>query len=113
MQSLQPDAEKIYGIKNKPREEEPSMAKIFTWGYEAPVANDYVNDHRELKNKIRKMDKEYISEAKDNYRKPEYVKEKGVYLFNYMGKDDQEMWKKKLYEMTVEGESDALKKTMY
>jgi len=59
------------------------------------------------------MEKEYISEAKDNFRKPEYYKEKDLYLFNYMGKDNQEMWKKKIYDMTVEGESDALKKTMY
>ena len=113
LQSLQPNSEKVFGIKNKPREEEPAMSKIFSWGYEAPVRNDYINDHREIKNKIRKMDKEYISEAKDNYRKPEYYKEKDVYLFNYMGKDNQEMWKKKIYDMTVEGESDALKKTMY
>ena len=89
------------------------MSKIFSWGYEAPVKNDYINDHRQLKNKIRKMEKEYISEAKDNFRKPEYYKEKDLYLFNYMGKDNQEMWKKKIYDMTVEGESDALKKTMY
>jgi hypothetical protein len=103
--------DRTYGIKNKPRDEDPSMAKIFSWGYEAPVANDYINDKRVLTKKIRKMDREYISEAKDNYRKPEYYK--GSYLFNYMGQEQNEMWKKKLYEMTVEGESDALKKTMY
>ena len=38
--------------------------------------------------KIRKMDKEYISEIKDNYRKPEYYREKGTYLFNFMGQDN-------------------------
>lgn len=110
---MQPDVEKVYGIKNKPRDEEPSMKKIFTWGYEAPVANDYINDKRQLNYKIRKMEKEYISENKDNYRKPEYYKEKGIYLFNFLSSDNQEMWKKKLYEMAVEGESDAMKKTMY
>lgn len=89
------------------------MANIFTWGYEAPVKNDYTGGDRELQKKIRKMDREYISEAKDNYRKPEYSKEQDVYLFNYMNQDFQEMWKKKLYDLTVEGESDALKKTMY
>lgn len=30
------------------------------------------------------MDKEFVSENHDNYRKPEYSPEKGVYLFNYM-----------------------------
>ena len=63
--------------------------------------------------KIRKMDKEYISEIKDNYRKPEYYREKGTYLFNFMGQDNQEHWKKKLYDMAVEGESEDLKKTTY
>ena len=113
MQSLQPDAEKVYGIKNKPREEDPAMKDIFHWGYEAPCRNDYIKDKRELMYKIRKMDKECISENKDNFRKPEYYKEKDVYLFNFMGQDNQDKWKKKVYEMAVEGESDELKKTMY
>ena len=30
------------------------------------------------------MDKELISEGHDNYRKPEYSPEKGVYLFDYL-----------------------------
>jgi hypothetical protein len=89
------------------------MAHIFTWGYEAPVKNDYTKDDRELQKKIRKMDREYISEAKDNFRKPEYSKEQDAYLFNYLNQDFQELWKRKLYDLTVEGESDALKKTMY
>lgn len=72
LQSLQPDPVHTYGIKNKPREDDPSMARIFSWGYEAPVANDYITGQRVLNKKIRKMDREYISEAKDNYRKPEY-----------------------------------------
>ena len=113
LQSLQPDAEKVYGIKNKPREDDPAMKDILHWGYEAPCRNDYIKDKRELMYKIRKMDKECISESKDNFRKPEYVRESGTYLFNFMGQDSQDQWKKRLYDMAVEGESDELKKTMY
>jgi hypothetical protein len=61
------------------------MKQILHWGYEAPVKNDYIKDKRQLMYKIRKMEKEYISEKNDNYRKPEYYEEKGVYLFNFMG----------------------------
>ncbi len=113
LHSLQPDADKTYGIKNKPREDEPSMKRILNWGYEAPVKNDYIKEKREIQYKIRKMDKEYISEKKDNYRKPEYFQDEGVYMFNYLEKDNQEKWKKRLYDMALEGESDELKKTMY
>lgn len=30
------------------------------------------------------MNKEYVSEIHDNYRKPEYNGERGVYLFDYL-----------------------------
>ena len=87
------------------------MQQIFHWGYEAPVKNDYTKDKRQLMYKIRKMDKEYISEKKDNFRKPEY--HQGTYLFNFMGQENQEQWKKKLYDMAVESESEEFKKTTY
>ena len=47
------------------------MSEIFTWGYEAPIKNDYTKDRAEISNKIRKMKRAYISESHDNYRKPE------------------------------------------
>ena len=50
------------------------------------------------------MDKEYISEIHDNFRKPEYSPEKKVYLFNYLEEDGQELWRKKLYEMALDDE---------
>ena len=34
------------------------------------------------------MDKEYISEVHDNYRKPEFSPEKKVYLFNYVDEEN-------------------------
>lgn len=71
-------------MKNQPRDSEPSMKDIFSWGYEAPVKGDYVKDDKEIRYKIRKTDTQYISEGHDNYRKPEYTDEKGVYLFNFL-----------------------------
>ena len=44
------------------------------------------------------MEKEYISEVHDNYRKPEYSPEKNVFLFNYLDEEGQELMKKKILE---------------
>ena len=33
------------------------------------------------------MDKEYVSEIHDNFRKPEYSPEKKIYLFNYVDEE--------------------------
>ena len=61
------------------------MKDIFSWGYEAPVKGDYIKDKSgQLRHKIRKMDREYISEVHDNYRKHEYSPEKGLYLFDFL-----------------------------
>jgi len=103
----------IFGMKNQARDLEPSMAQILHWGYEAPVKNDYIKDKRELQYKIRKMEKEQITEQHDNYRKPEFDDERGVFLFNFVSQDNQEMWKKKLYDMAVEGETEEFKITTY
>ena len=103
----------IFGMKNQARDCEPSMAQILHWGYEAPVKNDYIKDKRELQYKIRKMEKEQITEQHDNYRKPEFDDERGVFLFNFVSQDNQEMWKKKLYDMAVEGETEEFKITTY
>ncbi len=46
------------------------MEKIFSYGYEAPVKNDYTKNKAELSNKIRKMKRPLISEHHDNFRKP-------------------------------------------
>jgi hypothetical protein len=52
------------------------------------------------------MEKEFISEVHDNYRRPEYSPEKKVYLFNYLDEESQELWRKKLYEMACKNETD-------
>ena len=122
MQSLQPQADgRTFGIKNKPRDQDPSMGSILQWGYKdqwgynAPTMNDYIKNtkEKELIYKIRKMDKECISEMNDNYRRPEFYQEKNVYLFNFLTTDNQEQWKKKLYEMAVEGEAEEFKLSTY
>jgi len=79
LQSLQPEADgRVFGIKNKPRDQDPSMGQILQWGYKdqwgynAPTKNDYIKDKKQIIYKIRKMEKECISEMNDNYRKPEF-----------------------------------------
>lgn len=59
------------------------------------------------------MNKEYVSEVHDNYRKPEISPTKGVYLFNYLEEEDQEKWKKKVYDMVVEEEQEPMKQSTY
>jgi len=60
------------------------MKSLMSWGYEAPVKGDFIKDSTDIKYKIKKMGKEYVSEGHDNFRRPEYSPEKGVYLFNYL-----------------------------
>jgi hypothetical protein len=58
------------------------------------------------------MDKEYISEVHDNYRKPEFD-QSGEALFNFFDSDEQEKWKQKLYEKAVENENEQVKLSTY
>lgn len=51
------------------------MYEIFSYGYEAPIKNDYTKNKAELSNKIRKMKRAFISESHDNYRKPKAIDE--------------------------------------
>ena len=76
LRSLLPHGQETFGFANlMTRKKEPSMEEIFSYGYEAPVKNDYTKDRAELSNKIRKMKRAYISESHDNYRKPHQVRE--------------------------------------
>ena len=58
------------------------------------------------------MDKEYISEVHDNYRRPEFDLT-GEALFNFLDSDEQEQWKLKLYEKAVENENEQVKRSSY
>ena len=89
------------------------MKQLMSWGYEAAVKDDFIKDDQQLRYKIKKMDKEFISEAHDNFRKPELSPQKGIYLFNYLDEEGQEKWKKKIYDMVVDEEVDPMKKSSY
>ena len=74
------------------------MKSLMTWGYEAPVMGDFIKNDTHIKYKIKKMGQEFVSEGHDNFRKPEYSPEKGVYLFNYLEEEEQDKHKQKLVE---------------
>ena len=41
MKSIMPEGLKVpYGIANKPRDKEPSMSELMTWGLDAPNKSD-------------------------------------------------------------------------
>ena len=117
--------QETFGVKTKTRDEEPSMNEIFSWGYEAPIMNDYTKNKAEISNKIRKMKRPYISESHDNYRKPEGPvdvndgKTEGPldanehFLFNYFDLEEIELFKKKLYEKATTEEREIRNLSMY
>jgi len=102
----------VFGIKYKKREEEPPMSQIMTWGYEAPVKNDYAKDNAEISNKIRKTGSTFLSEAHDNFRAPSN-KEKENLLFNYFDFEEMEMFKKKFLAMKQDKENFSNNVTTY
>ena len=115
------------------------MNEIFTWGYEAPVKNDYTKNRAEISNKIRKMKRPHISESHDNYRKPEgpipresspklpktkldgkseteskMIKSMNdLFLFNYFDLEEIELFKRKLFEKATDKERELRNQTMY
>ena len=107
------------------------MKEIFSWGYEAPIKNDYTKNKAEISNKIRKMKRPHISENHDNYRKPEGPVARGtdpklskdgskgiktindLFLFNYFDADEIELFKKKFFEKATEKEREIRNQTMY
>ena len=122
LKSLLPHGQETFGFKNlEARKKEPSMFEIFSYGYEAPVKNDYTKNKAEISNKIRKMKRAYISESHDNYRKPQGVDgydydEQDVnqhYLFNYFDSDEIELFKRKLFEKANLQEREIRNKSMY
>ena len=91
---MQADSQKVFGIKSKPRKDQDSMQSIFTWGFEAPVKQDYTKNNAHFSNKIQKMGRAYTTEAKDNFRKPEKIGDQLV--FNYFDKEEKLLTKRKL-----------------
>lgn len=91
---------------------DPSMKQIFSWGYEAPVKQDYAKDKASISNKIRKMQRAYISESHDNFRKPESA-DGDQLLFNYFDTEQIELFKKKFYNLALEKENQDNKQSAY
>ena len=89
------------------------MAAIFSWGYEAPVKEDYTKDNADISNKIRKMKREYISEQHDNFRRPEKGLDSDTLLFNYFDQEEIDLFKKRLYAMHQEQEKEARNQSTY
>ena len=93
------------------------MNEIFSYGYEAPVKNDYTKNKAEISNKIRKMKRAFISEAHDNYRKPHNdespERHEQQFLFNYFDSDEIEQFKKKLFQKATIQEREIRNQTMY
>jgi len=80
------------------------MNQIFTWGYEAPVKEDYTKGSACISNKIRKMGRANISEAHDNYRQPESAENQQL-LFNYFDTEEKELYKRKFLQLAEEKEN--------
>lgn len=80
------------------------MNQIFTWGYEAPLSNDYTKDQATIANKIRKTGRPNISEAHDNFRSPHKLQDSTL-LFDYFDQEEKEIWKKKFYELAMHKEN--------
>lgn len=74
------------------------MNQIFTWGYEAPVKEDYTKNAASISNKIRKMGRANISEGHDNYRLPESAENQQL-MFNYFDVEEKELQKKKFFAL--------------
>lgn len=89
------------------------MTQILTWGYDETTKHDYTkNGSKGIQNKIRKMKREYISEAHDNYRRPERTAG-GEVLFDYFDREEIDMFKQKVYTLIKERESNDRLQTCY
>lgn len=89
------------------------MNQIFSWGYEAPVKEDYTKNSAEITNKIRKMKREYISENHDNFRAPEKCADSDSLLFNYFEAEEVDALKKRLYKMMQENKRETENRSVY
>jgi len=119
-------------MKVKPREDEPSMKEIFSWGlyteekvmqtkdgeikgkvyHEFPDKNDYTKNNAGLANKIRKMQTPFISESHDNFRSPTLVS--GTALCKYTEvQDEAQKTNNYLFDYFDQAEVDLEKKRKF
>lgn len=76
---------KVYGKKNKPREQDPSMFQLLSWQEGDQAGSEYTTKNKELvstsalgqfKYKINKSSTNWVTETMDQYRKFAYSPEK-------------------------------------
>ena len=79
------------------------MQTIFSWGYEAPVKQDYTKNNAHFSNKIQKLGRTFTTEAKDNFRKPAKIGDQ--LIFNYFDEEEKLLTKKKLIKDHEEKEN--------
>ena len=90
------------------------MNELMTWGLDVdPNRNDYTKNNADLTCKIRKMHTPFISEAHDNYRKPEAFSSSKTYIFNYLDKESIDQYKKFLYKHYEDKAREDRNRTMY
>ena len=114
--SLHMHEKNIYIGNNDTPMVKQEKAKKFV--HEFPDKNDYTKNNASHTNKIKKMQTPFISEAHDNFRKPEVVlvteqqKENSV-LFNYFDAEEKDLQKKREYKMAHDQMMEYRNKTMY
>lgn len=112
LKTLQP--EQVFGQTKPASEKDPTMSQLLAWGYEDTTKHDYTkNGSKKIQNKIRKMKREYISEAHDNYRKPERAADTSQLLFDYFDQEELDLFRKKVYTLLKEKESEHKLQTCY
>ena len=112
LKTLQP--EQVFGQTKTTSQKDPTMSQLLAWGYEDTNKHDYTkNGSKKIQNKIRKMKREYISEAHDNYRKPERAADNSQLLFDYFDQEELDLFRKKVYTMLKEKESEDKLQTCY
>ena len=89
------------------------MQEIFTWGFEHPNKNDYTKNKAAISNKIRKMQTALISEAHDNFRRPQTVAEEDQLIFNYFDAESIEKFKRLLWETVLNEEREGRNRSMF
>jgi hypothetical protein len=84
------DEQKIYGRKNKPRQQDPSMYALLSWKDEPEEIWDYtvrdkerieINPINKIKYKIKKSESKWVTESMDQFRKFVYSPDKKKAVF--------------------------------
>lgn len=112
------DEEKVYGQKNKPRNQEPTMFNLLSWPDKEPALWDYTKKDKnlieasvanQLKYKINKSSNHWVTENMDQFRKFTYSPSKKAVFFDL---EDPQKTKPSATKSTISKEVvEHLKKT--